>query len=133
MDGAESGTIVDLTASFQLSEKFKLGLNAADWSGNGDKVGYTGVALYPSVAVNDSFGLGLRAEYFKSKENSAMIGLGADNSVTAFTFSANYKVGGLTIIPELRLDSAKADTFYDSDMMMTKSATQATIALVYGF
>lgn len=133
MDGAESGTIVDLTASFQLSEKFKLGLNAADWSGNGDKVGYTGVALYPSVAVNDSFGLGLRAEYFKSKENSAMIGLGADNSVTAFTFSANYKVGGLTIIPELRLDSAKADTFYDSDMIMTKSATQATIALVYGF
>jgi hypothetical protein len=29
MDGSVSGTIVDLTASFQLSEKFKLGLNAA--------------------------------------------------------------------------------------------------------
>jgi hypothetical protein len=30
MDGSVSGTIVDL-ASFQLSEKFKLGLNAADF------------------------------------------------------------------------------------------------------
>jgi hypothetical protein len=31
MDGSVSGMIVDLTASFQLSEKFKLGLNAADF------------------------------------------------------------------------------------------------------
>ena len=30
MDGSVSGTIVDLTATFQLTEKFKLGLNAAD-------------------------------------------------------------------------------------------------------
>ncbi len=133
MDGAESGTIVDLTATFQLTEKFKLGLNAADWTGNGDDVGYTGFALYPSVAVNDNFGLGLRAEYFKAKENSSMFGLSADNSVTAFTLSANYKVGGLTIIPELRLDSAKEDNFFDSDMAPTKSATQATIGVVYGF
>jgi hypothetical protein len=42
MDGSVSG-IVDLTASFQLSEKFKLGLNAADFSNEGD-VGYTGFA-----------------------------------------------------------------------------------------
>lgn len=137
MDGSESGTIVDLTATFQLSEKFKLGLNAADWSASGDSdFGYTGVALYPSVAVNDNFGLGLRAEYFKAKENSAMFGLTADNSVTAFTLSANYKVGGLTIIPEFRLDSAKDDNFYDSVDSLTfdtKSATQASIALVYGF
>jgi hypothetical protein len=44
MDGSVSGTIVDLTASFQLSEKFKLGVNAADFSNDG-KAGYTGVAL----------------------------------------------------------------------------------------
>jgi hypothetical protein len=43
MDGSVSGTIVDLTASFQLSEKFKLGVNAADFSNDG-KAGYTGVA-----------------------------------------------------------------------------------------
>ncbi|MEO8254459.1 MAG: outer membrane beta-barrel protein [Flavobacterium sp.] len=135
MDGAESGTIVDLTASFQLSDKFKLGLNAADWSGVADKEGYTGFALYPSVAVTENFGLGLRAEYFKAKENaSALYGIGTDNSVTAFTLSANLKAGGLTVIPEFRLDSAKDDNFMKSDMVTpTKSASQASIALVYGF
>jgi hypothetical protein len=135
MDGSESGTIVDLTASFQLSEKFKLGLNAADWSGIGDDEGYTGFALYPSVAVTENFGLGLRAEYFKAKESAtALYGIGADNSVTAFTLSANLKAGGLTVIPEFRLDSAKDDNFFKSDMITpTKSASQASIALVYGF
>jgi hypothetical protein len=38
MDGSVSGTIVDLTASFQLTDKFKLGLNAADFSNEGKVV-----------------------------------------------------------------------------------------------
>lgn len=135
MDGSESGTIVDLTATFQLSEKFKLGLNAADWSGIGDDEGYTGFALYPSVAVTDNFGLGLRAEYFKAKESATgLFGIAADQSVTAFTLSANLKAGGLTVIPEFRLDSNSDDFFMKSDMMTpTKSASQASIALVYAF
>ncbi|AWG21790.1 hypothetical protein FFWV33_09675 [Flavobacterium faecale] len=134
MDGADSGTIIDLTASFQLSEKFTLGLNAADWTapGSGD-AGYTGVALYPSVAVSENFGLGLRAEYFKSKKDDDLFGLNADNSVTALTLTANLKAGGLTFIPEFRLDSAKNDNFMDSNMMDTKSASQFSVACVYGF
>jgi hypothetical protein len=96
MDGSVSGTIVDLTASFQLSEKFKLGVNAADFSNDG-KAGYTGVALYPAVDVSDKFSLGLRGEYFQFKQGSG------DNSVTALTLSANLKAGGLTFIPEFRL------------------------------
>lgn len=126
MDGSVSGTIVDLTATFQITEKFKLGLNAADFSNEGD-VGYTGVALYPSVAVTDNFGLGLRGEYFKSKEGSG------DTSVTALTLSANLKAGGLTFIPEFRLDSGKDEIFIDSDMNSTKSAAQISLAAVYGF
>lgn len=126
MDGSVSGTIVDLTATFQLTDKFKLGLNSADYSQEGDQ-GYTGVALYPSVAVTENFGLGLRGEYFKYKEGSG------DTSVTAFTLSANLKAGGLTVIPELRLDSGKDDIFFKSDLTPTKSASQASIALVYAF
>lgn len=134
MDGSVSGTIVDLTATFQLTDKFKLGLNAADWSGVSDDEGYTGFALYPSVAVTENFGLGLRAEYFKAKENATALLIDADNSVTAFTLSANLKAGGLTVIPEFRLDSAKENNFFKSDMITpTKSASQATIALVYAF
>ena len=132
MDGSVSGTIIDLTASFQLSEKFKLGLNIADWSNEGE-VGYTGFALYPSLAITDAFALGLRAEYFMSDEGADLYGIDADQSVTAFTLSGNYKVGGFTLIPEIRLDSNSDEYFTDSDMAATKAATQATIAVVYGF
>lgn len=126
MDGSVSGTIVDLTASFQLSEKFKLGLNAADFSNEGE-VGYTGLALYPAVDVSDKFSLGLRGEYFKFKEGSG------DNSVTALTFSANVKAGGLTIIPEFRLDNGSDEIFEKSTGNPTKSASQFVLAMVYGF
>ncbi|MEO8237766.1 MAG: porin [Flavobacterium sp.] len=126
MDGSVSGTIVDLTATFQLSEKFKLGLNAADFSNEGD-VGYSGAALYPSYAITDAFALGLRGEYFKYKEGSG------DTSVTALTLSGNYKINGLTIIPEFRLDSNSDEVFVDSDLAPAKSASQVLLAVVYGF
>lgn len=126
MDGSVSGTIFDLTATFQLTEKFKLGLNAADFSNEGD-TGYSGAALYPSYAISDAFALGLRAEYFKYKEGSG------DNGVTAFTLSGNYKVSGLTIIPEFRIDSNSEEVFLNSDLMPTKSASQVLLAVVYGF
>lgn len=127
MDGSVSGTIIDLTGTFQLSEKFKLGLNAADFSNEGD-VGYTGAALYPSYTISDAFALGLRGEYFKYKEGSG------DTSVTAITLSGNYKINGLTIIPEFRMDSnSDKALFVDSDLAPSKSASQVLIALVYGF
>lgn len=126
MDGSVSGTIVDFTATFIVTEKFKLGVNSADFSNEG-KVGYTGVALYPSFDVNDNFGLGLRGEYFKTKEGSG------DTSVTALTLSANLKAGGLTFIPEFRLDSNNTEVFVNSNGMPTKSASQVTLAMVYAF
>lgn len=134
MDGSVSGTILDLTASFQLSEKFKLGLNAADFSGVVDDAGFSGVAFYPSYSITDAFALGLRAEYFQAKENAAgFSGVAADESVTAFTLSGNYKHGGFTLIPEFRLDNGSASQFFESNGSPTKSASQATLAVVYGF
>lgn len=125
LTGSESGTIVDLTAAYQISPKFKLGVNAADFSGAVSGSGFTGFALYPSVAISDSFGLGLRAESFKSKT--------LDTSVSAFTFSANLKSGGLTFIPEFRLDNASEKDFYTANGNPTKSASQFALAMVYGF
>ncbi|MGQ7944827.1 outer membrane beta-barrel protein [Flavobacterium sp. WC2509] len=126
MDGSVSGTIVDLTATFQLSKEFKLGVNAADFSNTGDQ-GYTGAAIYPSYAFSDAFALGIRGEYFKYKEGSG------DTGVTAFTLSGNYKVSGLTVIPEFRLDTNSDEVFVNSDMNPTKSASQVLLAVVYGF
>jgi len=139
LDGSVSGTVIDLTAAYQISKKFKLGLNAADYSGVADDTGYTGFALYPSYAITESFALALRAENFKAKKNSTYnsndfsTGVVGDESVTAFTLSANLKSGNLTFIPEFRMDSGSEDMFSDSDLELTKSASQVSLAVVYGF
>lgn len=125
LTGSECGTIFDLTTSYQISNKFALGLNAADFDEDG--AGYSGVALYPKYNFSDAVGLGLRGEYFKVKEGGA--------ELTSFTLSANLKHGGLTFIPEVRLDGSDDDTFgfLKSNGMPTKSASQFSLALVYAF
>lgn len=131
LDGSASGTIVDLTAAYQISKKFKLGLNVADFSGVGDDTGYTGFAFYPSYSVSSNFSLGLRAENFKGKKNAIIYSnVAADESVTAITLSANFKSGGLTFIPEFRMDSGSAKMFEGAT---EKSASQVSMAVVYGF
>ena len=96
-----------------------------------------GFSLYPSYAITDSFALALRAENFKAKKFSAYDAIGTgpagDESVTAFTLSANLKSGNLTFIPEFRMDSGSEDMFSDSDLELTKSASQVSLAVVYGF
>lgn len=126
MHGSVSGTIVDLTASFKLVDNFKVGLNAADFSNNG-KLGYTGLAMYPEITITKKISAGVRGEYFKFKESS-----GAD-SVTAFTLTANLKAGGLTFIPEIRLDKGSNKIFVESNGNATKAASQVSLAMVYGF
>tara|TARA_R110000868_G_scaffold147937_5_gene369582 strand:- start:138 stop:392 length:255 start_codon:yes stop_codon:yes gene_type:complete len=84
--------------------------------------------LYPGYAVSDKFGLGLRGEYFKYKQGSG------DTSLTALTLSANLKSGGLIFIPELRLDSNSDKVlFVDSALAPAASASQFSLAVVYGF
>ena len=131
IDAYSSGTIFDLVASYDFSDKFSLGLNAADYSFKDDG-GYTGIALYPRVNVTADFALGIRGEYFKNKEAT---GFTMEESVTSFTLSANLKHGGLIFIPELRLDNAKNDTFgfVKEDGTPGKSASQFSLALVYTF
>jgi hypothetical protein len=136
LDGSVCGTVIDFTATFQLSEKFKLGVNAADYS-NAMDVGYTGLALYPSIAITDAFSLGLRAEFFKAKKGSVedidTIGIKGGQSVNAFTLSGNYKSGNFTLIPEFRLDGNSKDRFMNTKGKAVGSAAQATVAVVYGF
>jgi hypothetical protein len=176
LSGSAKGTVLDLTGSYQVTEKFKLGFNVADFSGTKDGIvltpaveevlarpalvsdgvtyfpavtavsavpaifgteGYTGFALYPSYAFNDKFSLALRAENFKTKsESPTFSSVAAGKSVTAFTLSANLKSGGLTFIPEFRMDSGSEKMFEVdsiSKLPTQKSASQVTLAVVYGF
>lgn len=131
------GTVLDLTTGYQVSEKFKVGLNLADFSkSESADGGYSGAALYLQEAITGGFGLGLRAEYFKSKAGAnglTLSGVAPDQNVTAFTLSGNLKAGGLTFIPELRLDNGSVSQFLKENGSPTKSATQFSLAAVYAF
>ena len=127
-----TGTIFDLTTAYQITEGFKLGLNAADYSVSNDNGGYYGAALYPQYAFSPAVALGLRGEYFTYKG----VGTVSDASITSLTLSANIKSGGLTFIPEVRFDNDKdfTQSFVKSDFTTaTKSAAQFSLALVYAF
>ncbi|MCG8310679.1 MAG: porin [Cytophagales bacterium] len=135
--GDPSGTVIDLTTGWQITDELYVGLNAADYAAKGDDAGgYTGVALYPQYAFTDGFSLGFRYENFKFKEftNEDLQKI-SSQSVNAFTLTANLKAGPLTVIPEFRLDGASDEFFYkNSDGVdMTKSASQFLVAAVYAF
>ena len=125
-----TGTIFDLTTAYQITDKFKLGLNAADYSVADDNGGYSGIALYPQYAFTSGFALGVRGESFKMKG----VGAAADASVTSFTLSGNIKSGGLTFIPEIRFDSDKdfSQNFMKNGLV-NKSASQFSLGAVYTF
>ena len=134
--GPQSGTEFDLTTAYQITGAFKLGLNAADFTaGTGFSGGFSGVALYPQLAVSKVVTLGLRGEYFTTKTGTYFTaGPAPGESVTGITFTANIKAGPLTLIPEVRFDnSSKSDLFVDGNNAFTSGATQFLIAAVYAF
>ncbi|MBN8578670.1 MAG: porin [Cytophagales bacterium] len=144
----------DITLGYDLSDKFYLGLNTSyqtvgtgqevDNNGNivdsqGDPSSFFGVALYPKITISENFALGLRAEYFAIKNyHLPLFGLDSDGngSVMEFTLSGNYKVGGLTFIPELRIDKTKENSFYkgfDSGNVNKTLLPTLNLAAVYKF
>lgn len=128
ISGAPSGTEFDLTTSYQISDAFKLGLNAADYKAPDDH-GFTGVALYPQYSFSSAFGLGLRGEYFKTKD----IGEEEGVSTVSFTLSGNVKAGPLTFIPEVRLDKDDQANYFKKNLTASKQAAQFSLAAVYAF
>lgn len=133
LTGKPSGTILDLTTGWQITNGFYLGLNVADYTAVDSNGGYSGVALYPQVALSDLFSLGLRSEYFTTKdiveEGITLPG----ETMFSNTITGNFHLGPLTFITELRLDDASNDLFYDSNSNPTNSASQVLFAAVYAF
>ena len=137
-DGAKMNQY-DLTVSAAVSEKFSLGYNgtvqsvkAKDANGKfGDASSWWGSALYFNVDPSTAFGLTLRSEYFSNKK--AVVGA-PEAGIFANTLSANFRVGPLTIIPELRLENASAPIYTKGDAVASKKSTStALVAAVYKF
>jgi hypothetical protein len=131
--GSPSGTILDLTASYQVTDKFFLGLNAADYSAPDDGGGYSGVALYPQFAFSDLFSLGLRTEYFNYKGYALEQTSIPSEHVFSNTLTGNFNLGPMRFLAEVRLDDASSDFFYDKNTNPRSSASQFLLAAIYAF
>jgi len=147
----------DITTGWNLTEKFYIGFNTTYrgvakgevfdgteiHTADEDVKGFYGAAIYPKVTLSESFAIGLRAEYFKIEKGylsndsgpfAFARGANGSGGVKAFTLSANYKVGGLTFIPELRADIADEDSYEaKGEAGLSKQMMSCNIAAVYKF
>ena len=148
----------DLTAGWNLGEKFYLGVNTTYQTlaggeafiaegdiqdSDADASSFMGFALYPKVSLSESFGLGLRAEYlrvtnghlgiFRTDEQDIAGNEVGDGNVMEYTLSGNYTVGNLTFIPEFRLDMTSENSFLDADNKATNTMPSLNLAAVYKF
>ena len=138
-------TQFDIVASKQLGVNFSLGFNGTFVKVTGDNeldgdwfslVGYANYNFKPALS------LAYRIEYFDATSSDynnissyANTGLGplAGSSVFANTISLNYKVGNLTIIPEIRVDAASENVFVDTDFNLRGTNAYALLATTYSF
>ena len=127
---------IDAVVTGAVSDKFSIGYNGTvslnkyrTGDDYGDSQTWWGSALYLNLDPTSAFGLTLRGEYFDNKDEV----LPLPTSVFETTLSANFKVGGLTIIPELRLDNAKEEAFVKRDGSTQKSTVTGLVAAVYKF
>jgi len=134
----ENKTQFDLVASKTLSDSFALGFNATYASATNDfddtlDGDWFSVVGYLNYSFNPSLLLAYRMEYFDAKDAAPSLGTLIGSNVFANTVSLNYKVGKLTIIPELRYDAASEDIFTDSDSNPTGGSFFGLIATTYSF
>ncbi len=120
-------TQFDYTGGFNFSEKFYLGINATTTSLEGD-AGFSGVALYPQLALSDSFSVGLRGELFSTSDGTAA----DDLDLNAFTITGSFSSGNLIIKPEFRIDTASAEIFGDT-ADLDDNISSFVLAAIYSF
>jgi len=141
--------MVDLTTSFQVTDKFYLGLNAAYGfysfsTGNpadealikGAFKGKTspdwgGVAFYTNYAVSDVFGIGVRYEHFQDKNKTRYLQT-INNSLTVTT-PISLAAGKLKVKPELRIDTATDAYYEDASGAPVNSQTTLGVAFIYSY
>jgi len=126
-------TQFDAVVTGAITDKFSIGYNGTvqlqKTEDNGSN-SWWGSAVYLNLDPSSMFGITLRGEYFDNKKE--VISAPA-TSIFDLTLSPNFKIGNLTIIPELRFESAKDEVFFDKDANPAKSAFTAFLAATYHF
>ena len=130
---SDEQSFIDFKTAFDVSDNFNVKLNAhiADFGDDGFALGesFTSISAYPQIKSSDKMSWGMRLEYMMIDEAVT----GDELNVFTPTLTARYSVGSLTIIPELRLDSASEDIFTDNDGEAAGGLTAFNLAMVYTF
>ncbi len=124
---------VDLVINSTITSKFGIGFNAtvqdrktmmASTSGS-----WWGTALYFNFDPTPATGITLRSEYIGDSKAVYF----PTKNIFANTLSVNCKVGPLTIIPELRVETSQNTIYLKKNGTSVKSTATALIAAVYKF
>ena len=130
----KKGTQFDLTATYTLTDKFGLGLNATTKKISAKESGdasWMGAAIYANYAVNETLTIGVRGEHI-GDQDGLVLGV-PDNHITSFTLSGNIHLGPITLIPEFRIDQSSKDAFLDKEGNATAVSPAMIFAAVYSF
>jgi hypothetical protein len=131
--GSHSTTQLDAVLTAALTSKFSIGYNGTvQWAktNSTSSSSWWGSAVYLNFDPINTFGITLRAEYF---DNTKAVVSAPATSIFDVTLSPNFKVGNLTIIPELRLDAGKDEIFQKNDGTATKTTVTGILAATYHF
>jgi Putative beta-barrel porin-2, OmpL-like. bbp2 len=122
----------DAVVTGVISPKFNIGYNGTIQSRNpvnGSSGSWNGNALYLNFDPTEKLGITLRSEFISDKENIYF----TTNNIFANTISFIKKLGPLTIIPELRFETAEDEFYIKGDGSGTKSSASGLLAVVYKF
>ena len=124
---------LDLVINSTVTSKFGIGFNATVQSRktnlDATSGSWWGSALYLNFDPTPTTGITLRSEYIGDSKTIYF----PTKNIFANTLSINCKVGPLTIIPELRVETSKSAIFFKKDGTSVKTTATALVAAVYKF
>ncbi len=135
---------IDFTGGIDISESFFLGVNATSFSADNNAGSFSGVAIYPQLALSDSFTIGARYEAFSETDG----GVGAidpsddagnnlfgksDYDNTSFTITGSYTSGNFIFKPEFRVDTASDPVYPDGLLKYSDNIASFVVAAIYSF
>jgi hypothetical protein len=128
--GLSNVSQIDFTGGIDITDGFFLGVNATSYED--DNLKFSGVALYPQVALSDSFTLGGRFEAFTDDGLAAIGSISEKGDNTSITLTGSFTSGNMTIKPEFRVDTASGAYYTDADGA-TDSLSSFVLAAIYSF
>ena len=123
---------IDAVVNAIINKQFSVGYNGTIQSRKpiaGSSGSWIGNALYINYDPTSSIGLTLRSEFISDDKTIYF----TTKNIFANTISLNYKVGPLTIVPELRFESAASNFYLKKNGAGTKSTASGLVAVVYKF